>query len=150
VNPLTTALTRAVAVAKDRASLIAAFDRELEALEFAPGNPAIVLPVPRLAALAWSRGEICDLDLCLLAGKPEAIWAFLLPNLSQMRSAVSQARAIYDAGATAYACYSNNPLVSRHFMRYGCAVRHTAPNGGIYLYGDENMVRRYFRVPFQV
>ena len=144
MNPLRIAIENALAVAKDRKGFLSAFDSEIGKLEFQPDAESIVLPVPRIAGLAWVRGELDDFDLVARAGPCELIFAFLLPNIRTMRGGVDQARRIYNKGATGFITHTKTPIVLRHWLRYGCGIQYHELDGGKRLYGGETMVKRFF------
>lgn len=144
MNPLATAIKSAVENSFNRASLLANFQIAIERLEFQPDAQSVILGVPLVAGMKWAHGRLDDFDLALQAGEADFIWGYLLPNLKTLRPAIGHARNLAKRGAIGFITHTRNPLVLRHWLRYGCLVKYCAPDGGKRLYGDFRMVSRYF------
>lgn len=145
MNPVQEAISRALATGgRDRAKVIDAFDREMEALQFDPHAQGIVLAVPLNFALAWAQGRICDLELALTVNKSiGAVWWFTLPRWSEYEAGLEAARGYYQQGAQAIVCHSKEPTVIRHCERFGCQVITRCDDGGVRLMGGADTMKRW-------
>lgn len=109
---------------------------------------ALLIPGPRLAALAWARGDIGDVEFIMdFPRVPEAALFCTLPDLASFRRCLSQFVSLYRSGAELVVFRSGTPAVCRHAAKWGAVwtIREPEDIGHKFRFlSPPEVTRRYF------